>query len=58
LTGHEIMRITGLPPGPEVGRFKAALLEEVLEGRIGPDDVETARAFVLAMHSNPPKPAR
>jgi putative nucleotidyltransferase with HDIG domain len=58
LTGREIMRLTGLPPGPEVGKLKAALLEEVLEGRIGPEDEEAARAFVLAMHSNPPKPAR
>jgi len=58
LTGDDIMRLTGLPPGPEVGSIKRALLEEVLDGRIRPDDVAAARAFVLAIHSKPRKPAR
>ncbi len=47
LSGDEIMALTDLPPGAEVGRIKALLLEEVLEGRLAPGDAEGARAFVL-----------
>jgi poly(A) polymerase len=42
LTGKEIMELTGLPPGPEVGRLKQALTEMVLEGDLAPDDKATA----------------
>jgi poly(A) polymerase len=37
ITGRDIMRIRGLPPGPEVGRLKARLDELVLEGEVEPD---------------------
>lgn len=42
LSGDEIMRICGLEPGPEVGKRKAWLLEQVLEGRLAPGDGEEA----------------
>ena len=35
--GADIMRVLGLPPGPEVGRIKARLTELVLDGEIPPD---------------------
>jgi poly(A) polymerase len=35
--GHDIMRVRGLPPGPEVGRIKARLEELVLDGALPPD---------------------
>lgn len=35
--GEDIMRVLGLPPGPEVGRIKARLTELVLDGEIPPD---------------------
>jgi poly(A) polymerase len=37
VTGRDIMRVRELPPGPEVGRIKAALEELVLEGALPPD---------------------
>ena len=37
VSGRDIMRVRGLPPGPEVGRIKAALEELVLEGTLPPD---------------------
>ncbi len=38
LDGHEIMRILGVPPGPEVGRASAYLLELRMEhGPLGPE---------------------
>lgn len=43
LTGEEIMRLRGLPPGPEVGRLKEALLELVLEGELEPGNIPAAR---------------
>jgi poly(A) polymerase len=36
VTGEDIMRARGLPPGPEVGKLKARLDELVLEGAIEP----------------------
>lgn len=47
LSGSEIMSLTGLPPGPDVGRLKSALQELVLEGELAPDDLDRARALVL-----------
>jgi poly(A) polymerase len=35
--GEDIMRVRGLPPGPEVGRIKARLTELVLDGEIPAD---------------------
>ncbi|HWD41321.1 MAG TPA: CCA tRNA nucleotidyltransferase [Fimbriimonas sp.] len=49
LTGGDIMNITGLQPGPEVGRIKEMLTEKVLEGELHPADVETARKWVRAL---------
>ena len=31
LNGHDVMKITGLPPGPQVGQILKELLEAVLE---------------------------
>ncbi len=38
LTGDELMQQLGLKPGALIGRLKAALMNEVLEGRLAPDD--------------------
>lgn len=46
LTGEEIMALTGLGPGHEVGKIKAQLLELVLSGEIGPDDRTAALAWL------------
>ena len=37
VTGRDIMRVRGLPPGPEIGRLKARLDELVLEGEVEPE---------------------
>ena len=37
VSGTDIMRVTGLRPGPEVGRLKAALEELVLDGTLPPE---------------------
>jgi poly(A) polymerase len=37
ITGEDIMRLRGLPPGPEVGRIKQKLEELVIDGEIPPD---------------------
>ncbi len=49
LTGEEIMELTGLPSGPEVGRLKHALVEEVIEGRLLPGDREAAKAWLRSL---------
>ncbi len=46
LSGEEIMAITGLEQGQEVGRLKKMLTEMVLEGELMPDDKEKARTIV------------
>jgi hypothetical protein len=46
LSGAEIMAITGLEPGPEVGRLKQMLSDAVVEGSIAPDDREAAEALL------------
>lgn len=46
LSGTEIMELTGLPPGPEIGNIKAMLTEKVLEGELPPGDKESALALV------------
>jgi len=38
LSGAEVMAITGLEPGPEIGRLKMLLTEKVLDGELAPDD--------------------
>lgn len=42
LDGREIMEVTGIPPGPELGALKERLREEVIEGRISPGDKSAA----------------
>jgi len=37
VTGRDVMRLRGLPPGPEVGRIKSVLEELVLDGTLPPD---------------------
>jgi len=44
LTGEEIQELLGIEPGPQVGRVKAWLAEEVIEGRIASGDKDAARA--------------
>jgi hypothetical protein len=49
ITGEEIMRIRGIPPGPEVGKIKERLDELVLEGEIRPE--KQAVIDYLSAHS-------
>ncbi len=42
LNGDEIMALLGIGPGPEVGALKAFLECEVIEGRLKPEDKDTA----------------
>jgi poly(A) polymerase len=52
LDGEAIMALTGLKPGPAIGRIKAYLLNLVLDGELAPDDAAGAeqrmRAFMAA----------
>jgi tRNA nucleotidyltransferase/poly(A) polymerase len=43
LTGTEIAELTGLPPGPELGRLKRALLEAQIRGEIHTREEAQAR---------------
>ncbi len=43
LTGKEIMEVLGIAPGPQVGKAKDHLVNEILEGRLAPDDAAGAR---------------
>jgi len=47
LDGKEIMRLLGIKPGPKVKEIKEFLLDEILEGRLKPDDIDTAREIAL-----------
>jgi poly(A) polymerase len=47
LSGEEIMELTGLPAGPEIGKIKSLLTEMVIEGDLAPHDKERAREIVL-----------
>lgn len=47
LNGREIMELLGIPPGTKVKEVKHFLVEEILEGRLGLHDEETARRIVL-----------
>ncbi|MBX7133731.1 MAG: HD domain-containing protein [Fimbriimonadaceae bacterium] len=53
LSGREIMDALGLEPGPEVGRAKAWLLEQVLEGKLTPGDKQAAVALLKGTASPP-----
>jgi poly(A) polymerase len=46
LSGEEIMALTGLRAGPEVGRIKAGLVEAILDGRLATGDKEGAAEMV------------
>jgi poly(A) polymerase len=45
LTGDDLMRRYDRPPGPWIRLIKDALLDEVIEGRLGPDDRDRALAI-------------
>ncbi len=45
LNGKELMALTGVTSGPKIGALKQFLLDEVMEGRLDPDDLVTARAL-------------
>jgi len=47
LSGREIMETLGIPPGKLVGECKAFLLNEVIEGRLAPNDKERAKRILL-----------
>lgn len=47
LEGQEIMSLLGIPPGPEVGKWKTFLTEQVLEGLLAPGDKPAAEAALL-----------
>jgi len=34
MTGNDIMKILGIPPGPLVGQIKQAVVDAILDGRI------------------------
>lgn len=46
LSGSEIMELTGLPPGPEVGKLKSMLTEKVLDGELVPGDKVGAKRLM------------
>jgi poly(A) polymerase len=47
LSGEAIMGLTGLGQGPEIGRLKAALAEDVIEGRLEAGDETGAKARLM-----------
>lgn len=49
LTGHDLMRRYGRPPGPWIGAIKALLENEIIEGRLAAGDLD--RAWELADHA-------
>lgn len=53
LSGTEIISITGLKPGPEIGKIKDELTELVLEGKLDPNDKYSATQQVkLRIHQD------
>lgn len=49
LSGEEIMTITGCEQGPNIGRYKRALSDAVVEGKVQPDDKEAAATLLRAI---------
>jgi hypothetical protein len=47
LTGHEIMELLNVPPGPTVKAAKHYLVDEIIEGRLVPNDKEAAGKLVM-----------
>lgn len=47
LTGDQVMAILGVQAGPQVGRAKQYLLDQVLDGNLRPDDADGARQMLL-----------
>jgi poly(A) polymerase len=50
LGGQEIMALFNLPPGPLVGKIKNALTELVIEGRLAPEDKQTAIRYAEELY--------
>ena len=50
LDGKEIMALLDLPPGPKVAEVKDFLCDEVIEGRLAPDDRTAARRMALGRY--------
>ncbi len=48
LDGAEIMQLLGVPPGRRVGQVKEFLTNEVIEGRLAPDDKDGALRLATA----------
>ena len=46
ITGEEVMEILGIGPGPRVGDVLHLLMDQVIEGQLGPDDKDKAREMV------------
>lgn len=55
LSGEEIAALTGLPPGPDLGKAKRALLEAQILGRVR--SREEGERFVTAAAERPPRPS-
>jgi poly(A) polymerase len=49
LSGEEIMELTSLPPGREIGRIKKLLTEKVLDGELAPEDKTSAAEIVRSI---------
>ena len=54
LTGEQIMELTGLGPGPDVGKVKRHLSDLVVEGALDPDDIESAERKAIEFAGNRP----
>jgi poly(A) polymerase len=55
LDGRAIMTLLGIPPGPEIGRVKDHLTDEVIEGRLAPDDRAGAERLAIQFHGEQSK---
>ncbi len=47
LDGREIMDLLGITEGAKIGEIKEYLMDEILDGRIAPQDKQSARSAVL-----------